>query len=359
MKNIDHLPYIEEHGKALAGALLTWYEQNKRDLPWRKNHNPYRIWISEVMLQQTQVDTVIDYFNRFMVTFPTIEALAGADEEQVLKAWEGLGYYSRAKRLKQAAQVMMLDYDGAFPTTYAETLKLPGIGPYTAGAVMSIAYNLPVPAVDGNVLRVFSRVFNDDRDIGDMKTRKAFEHMAKALLPEDSRHFNQALMELGATVCTPKNPRCEACPIHALCRAKASLRQKDLPVKKKRQKNIPLEMEVALVRHDHHTLIVKRSSEGLLADLWGFPIVKRDEALQDGMSIHDDLEEFLGVKVKPTGEIKKAKHVFSHRTWHMTLYAFDIDHKVRPHFPQVEWIDLTKESDFPLPTAFKKLIVHM
>lgn len=358
MITIDHLPYIKEHGEELAEDLLTWYQQNKRDLPWRKNHNPYRIWISEVMLQQTQVDTVIDYFNRFMTRFPTIESLAGADEEHVLKVWEGLGYYSRAKRLKQAAEVMMLDYDGTFPQTYAETLKLPGIGPYTAGAVLSIAHNLPLPAVDGNVLRVFARVFEDNRDIGDMKTRKAFEHMAKALLPEDSRHFNQALMELGATICTPKNPRCGDCPIHKLCIANTSHTQKDLPVKKKRQKNTPLEMEVALVRYKDYTLIVKRPSEGLLADLWGFPIIKRDEALGDGMSIHDELEDFLGVSVKLKGKIKKAKHVFSHRTWHMTLYEFRVNHMVKPHFPQVEWIDLTQESDFPLPTAFRKLITH-
>lgn len=356
MITIDHQPYIDTYGEAIANALLTWYHISKRDLPWRENHHPYRIWISEVMLQQTQVDTVIGYFNRFMKAFPTIESLAYAQEEQVLKIWEGLGYYSRAKRLKQAAEVIVKDYNGSFPSTYEQVIKLPGVGPYTAGAVLSIAHNLPLPAVDGNVLRVFARVFEDDRDIGDMKTRKAFEKMAIALLPEDARHYNQSLMELGATVCTPKKPKCEVCPIHSYCKAHASNKQTDLPVKKKRQKNKPLHMEVALVQHGNSTLIVKRPTEGLLADLWGFPIIKRDEALASGKSIQLELEDFLGTTVSFVGEVKEAKHVFSHRTWHMTLYKFDMDSMVEPHYPQVAWIDLTKESDLPLPTAFKKLI---
>lgn len=352
----DHLDYMKTIKEPMAKALLKWYHLHKRDLPWRKNHNPYGIWISEVMLQQTQVDTVIDYYHAFMDAFPAIHHLATAPEEKVLKIWEGLGYYSRAKRLKQAAEIMVRDYGGSFPTTYKEVLSLPGIGPYTAGAVLSIAHNQPLPAVDGNVLRVFARVFLDDRDIGDMKTRKAFEDMARYLLPEDSRHYNQSLMELGATVCTPKNPSCDVCPIHTYCQAKAHHQQGVLPYKKKRQKNISLYMEVAMLRSMGQTLIVKRPSEGLLADLWGFPIIKRDDALPDGMTIHDELEDFLGVPVSYQGEVKKAKHVFSHRTWHMTMYAFEVEKMVTPSHPQVAWIKLDEETDFPLPTAFKKLI---
>ena len=193
--------------------LLDWYHINHRKLPWRDQFDPYKIWLSEIMLQQTQVTTVIDYFNRFVKTYPTVQDLALADEDSVLKLWEGLGYYSRARRLIPCAKMVVELFDGEFPKDYKKIIKLPGVGSYTAGAVLSIAYNIKLPAVDGNVMRVYSRLFNMDADISDAKSKKIFEEKVFDTLPEDRRHYNQALMELGATICTPKSPKCMACPI--------------------------------------------------------------------------------------------------------------------------------------------------
>ncbi|MGB8955280.1 MAG: A/G-specific adenine glycosylase, partial [Tumebacillaceae bacterium] len=204
-----------------AGArLLAWYEENKRDLPWRRTRDPYAIWVSEVMLQQTRVETVIPYWHRFLEQFPTIDALAKAPEEQVLKAWEGLGYYSRGRNLQKGAQAVQERHHGIVPDALDEMLALPGVGPYTAGAVLSIAYDRPVPAVDGNVFRVLSRIFLIEEDIMKPKTRKTFEGIAEFMIPEGyAASFNQGLMELGATVCIPKNPRCALCPVREQCSA--------------------------------------------------------------------------------------------------------------------------------------------
>ncbi len=356
INNAQQIDYIRENASKIAEKLLDWYGENKRDLPWRRNHDPYSIWISEVMLQQTQVGTVIDYFIDFMKKFPTVKDLAEASEDEVLKAWTGLGYYSRAKRLKQTAVILQEKYDGLFPKDFDKVIKLPGIGPYTAGAILSIAYNLRFPAVDGNVLRVFSRLFNDHRDIGDTKTQQSFEEVALKLLPADCRHFNQGLMELGSQVCLPKNPRCEICPVHSLCLSHQYGCEKLLPFKKARVKNIQLDMEVAWVEYNNLILIIKRPSEGLLASLWGFPIIERNLTLQEGLSIKEELEVLLGTTVELLEPLKKAKHVFSHRTWNMTLYRFKAFKKIIPDTPETEWIDLQQLRNYPFPTAFKKLV---
>lgn len=215
-------------------ALLTWFEANKRDMPWRRTYAPYHIWLSEIMLQQTQVATVIPYFERYIKKYPTIEDLAEGDETEVLKLWEGLGYYSRARRLIPCAQQVMRDHNGKFPKDYKTLIKLPGIGPYTAGAILSIAYNLKFPAVDGNVKRVFSRMYEIDEPVNDPKQHKVFETLVQEVIPDDARNFNQAIMELGALICKPSSPNCGACPVTDNCLAYKNGHQQVLPLYKKK-----------------------------------------------------------------------------------------------------------------------------
>ena len=253
--------------------LLAWYDENKRDLPWRKTRDPYHIWVSEIMLQQTRVDTVIPYFENFIERFPTIDEIAEADEEDVLKAWEGLGYYSRARNLQAAVREVKESYGGVVPNNEEEISTLKGVGPYTAGAILSIAYGKPVPAVDGNVMRVLSRILLVYDDISKAKTRKAFEQAVRELIPNDeASSFNQALMELGAVVCTPKSPGCLLCPVRSECRAFHEGVQTELPVKAKKKRPKPVPIAVAVLENANgQFLISKRPNKGLLANLWEFP----------------------------------------------------------------------------------------
>lgn len=345
--------------------LLDWYFIRQRSLPWREDHNPYRIWLSEVMLQQTQVATVIDYYKRFLAAYPTVHDLAAADEDSIFKLWEGLGYYSRARNLMKCAKIVVSEHNGIFPNDLKQMLKLPGIGPYTAGAILSIAYNAAVPAVDGNVLRVMSRVYESYLDISDPKTRPVIEQRLYKCLPEDSRHFNQALMELGATICTPKNPNCSHCPVSSDCLAFQKQVMSDLPVKLKKQSKTHHAVPVAYVTHKDKVLLIKRSDEGLLSGLWGFPAVTleaeengsdyaelQQQALQAWLSEYMDLEVSL-VKQLPLGI---ADHVFTHKVWHMTLWHFEASRLVSVDMPQMTWVRRQDIKDFALPTAFVKLI---
>jgi len=262
--------------------LLEWYFLNARDLPWRESHDPYRIWLSEVMLQQTQVVTVIGYFLRFVARFPTVQALASAEEDEVFKLWEGLGYYSRARRLIPCARAVVAQHGGVFPGSLEEMLKLPGVGPYTAGAVLSIAYNQRIPAVDGNVLRVASRWYAYDTDIRLPLAHKAIETRLMAEMPEDARHFNQALMELGACVCTPKNPACDRCPVAEECEALRLGLVEVLPFKSKAKAKVESEKVVAYVTCGELVLIEKRAPDVLLGSLWGFPVMDLPEGVELG-----------------------------------------------------------------------------
>ncbi|MFK7691501.1 A/G-specific adenine glycosylase [Paenibacillus sp. HJGM_3] len=258
--------------------LLAWYKAHRRDLPWRRSRDPYHIWISEVMLQQTRVDTVIPYYHRFLEKFPTLEALADAPEEDVLKQWEGLGYYSRARNLQAAVREVKEGYGGTVPDTLEAVSSLKGVGPYTAGAILSIAYNRPEPAVDGNVMRVLSRFFLLQDDIAKPSTRVRIEALAKSLIPEgEARDFNQALMELGATVCTPKSPSCLTCPVMEHCAARLEGMTEALPVKAKAKPPRPEARLVAFVEgtgaHSGRFLIRQRPQDGLLARMWELPHV--------------------------------------------------------------------------------------
>lgn len=329
----------------IQDALLAWYKIHQRKLPWRENHDPYRIWLSEIMLQQTQVATVIDYFNRFIEKYPTVYDLAKAKEDHVLNLWEGLGYYSRARRLIPCAKMIVENFGGSFPKTVEQMLSLPGVGTYTAGAVLSIAYNIKAPAVDGNVMRVYSRVFMMADDLSQSKSKKVFEDKVIKTLPEDVRHYNQSLMELGARICTPK-PKCYECPIRTFCLAYANDVVMKYPVKSKKTKKKKKNMTVCLIEKEGYILIEKRPTSGLLAGMWGLPTF--EETVEAGL---DD----YNLQVTDYQEIFTDKHVFTHLVWHMTLYRVHVESMERTDYPFTQWIKKEALEDYPLPTAFKKL----
>ncbi|WP_339149343.1 MULTISPECIES: A/G-specific adenine glycosylase [unclassified Sutcliffiella] len=303
--------------------LITWFEREQRDLPWRKDQDPYKVWVSEIMLQQTKVDTVIPYFNSFIEQFPNIQSLAEAEEDRVLKAWEGLGYYSRARNLQSAVREVHESYDGVVPNTAKVISTLKGVGPYTTGAILSIAYGVPEPAVDGNVMRVLSRILLIEDDIAKPKTRKVFEEVIRDLISKDNpSFFNQGLMELGAIVCTPTSPSCLLCPVREHCRAFAEGVQTQLPVKtkKKSTKQVALVAGI-LVDEEGRFLIHRRPSEGLLANLWEFPnFVKVDELGTAKQQLHQLMKTEYEMEVSVEEYLCDIKHVFSHLVWDVNVY---------------------------------------
>jgi A/G-specific adenine glycosylase len=307
--------------------LLNWYKEEQRDLPWRKDQDPYKVWVSEIMLQQTRVDTVIPYFNRFIEKFPTIEALADADEESVLKAWEGLGYYSRVRNLQAAVREVKENYNSKVPNTPEEIKSLKGVGPYTAGAILSIAYGVPEPAVDGNVMRVFSRILTIWDDIAKASSRKVFEQAVRELISHDNpSYFNQALMELGALICTPTSPACLLCPVREHCLAFEEGVQNELPVKTKKKSMKHIELIAAVLKdQEGKYLIHKRPSEGLLANLWEFPNVEKSQLVKPKDILHDFLKKDFQVDIQLEKEsLTTIPHVFSHLTWNIDVYSGEI-----------------------------------
>lgn len=327
----------EEKIKTFQETFLTWYHKEKRNLPWRATNDPYAIWISEIMLQQTRVETVIGYFYRFMEQFPTIQDLAAAEEQKLLKVWEGLGYYSRARNLKAAAQQIVAEFDGEMPQSIEEIRSLKGIGPYTAGAIGSIAFGLPEPAIDGNVMRVVSRLFCIEADIAKASSRRPFDEAMRTIIsPDEPGEFNQALMDLGSRICTPTIPKCEECPISQYCLAYAENRQTDFPVKSKKAKPKDVYYIAGAIEDQGSFLLVQRPETGLLASMWHFPLVEvtkeqyealqrtwaKEEQLQLDLIAEDDaLEIFPDLPVvwqkRHFGEIT---HIFSHLKWHVLLF---------------------------------------
>lgn len=308
---------VLEHKKEFREALLTWYQAEKRDLPWRRTSNPYYIWISEVMLQQTRVDTVIPYYERFIAKYPTMENLAIAEEDELLKMWEGLGYYSRARNLQTGVREVVEIYGGKVPTNRKEISKLKGVGPYTAGAVLSIAFGVPEHAVDGNVMRVLSRILLIEDDITIPKTKRIFEDVVMDLIdPQDPSSFNQGLMELGATICTPK-PKCLLCPVRDYCAAFYEGRQEAFPVrtKKKKGKVIPV-ASFAIQNEQGEWLLKQRPEKGLLANLWEFPMVE----LTTKKSAQEILLEQHQIKIPNPNDLISFKHIFTHLTWEVKSY---------------------------------------
>jgi len=312
----ENMRIIEEKEK-FRQALITWYNEEKRDLPWRQTSDPYYIWVSEVMLQQTRVDTVIPYYNRFIDKYPTMESLATADEEELLKMWEGLGYYSRARNLQSGVREVVENYGSLVPNNRKDISTLKGVGPYTAGAVLSIAFGVPEHAVDGNVMRVMSRLLIIEEDITIPKTKRIFEEVIMSLIDQqDPSSFNQGIMELGATICTPR-PKCLLCPVREFCAAFDEGRQDELPVrtKKKKGKVIPV-VSFVIQNEEGDWLLRKRPKSGLLANLWEFPIVE----YKNNLSPANHFTGETGLEIKSLSEIIEFKHIFTHITWEMKAF---------------------------------------
>jgi A/G-specific adenine glycosylase len=302
--------------------LLAWFAAYARDLPWRRNRTPYRVWLAEVMLQQTQVDAVIPYYERFLARFPTVESLAGASLEEVLKLWEGLGYYARARNLRAAARKIVVEHDGQFPETFEDLLALPGVGRYTAGAVASIAFGQDVPAVDGNVRRVLARVFAIQEDVARSRVQRELEALATSLLPPgQAGAFNEALMELGATICTPRAPGCGHCPLRELCQAWAEGDPESLPIKRSR-KRVPHYEVAAAVACDAagRVLVAQRNADDMLGGLWEFPGGRREDGETLEECLAREMREELAVVVEVGEQLLIVKHAYTH--FRITLHAF-------------------------------------
>ncbi len=335
---------------AIVQPLLAWYDENKRDLPWRGTTDPYKVWVSEIMLQQTRVAAVLPYYHAWMEELPTVEALAAVEESRLMKLWQGLGYYSRARNLRKAARVIVDGLGGRFPNTYEELLRLPGIGDYTAGAIASIAFGQPVPAVDGNVLRVAARAANMDGDILEPKVRRIFREIMASAMPQDRPGtFNQALMDLGATVCLPNgSPLCEQCPLSALCEANRLGIQETLPFRKKKTARRTEKMTVYLLLRDGKIALRRREDRGLLAGLWEFPNVpgKLEESAA--------AQERSRWNLTPTDWHKKieAKHIFTHVEWHMTGYLLTAGGEEG----DFTWADRAELEALAVPSAFAKYL---
>ncbi len=368
----------EDKIKEFQRIILDWYDEQKIDLPWRRNQNPYYIWISEVMLQQTRVDTVIPYFEKFIREFPEIIDLAKAPEEKVLKMWEGLGYYSRARNLKAAAEQIMIKHEGVFPNKPEEIIQLKGIGPYTAGAISSMAFNLPTPAIDGNLMRVLSRLFEIDLDISKAKNRKVFETVALYLIDHNRPgDFNQALMDLGRTICTPKNYFPEQSPVKDFNASYLNDTWQEYPVKKAKKKPTPLSyLALAIQNEKGEYLIEKRDENGLLANMWMFPLIDVEEMLTDGewklfeaqtferleanykLFVEKQLKEYYNLSVSLEEQTSGVvEHVFSHRIWNLSIFEAKID-EASIHQKLTEdyaWVSVENSDQFAFPTVQKKL----
>ncbi|MDT2756803.1 A/G-specific adenine glycosylase [Enterococcus asini] len=368
--------------KNLQEDFLNWYDQNRRNLPWRENHDPYRIWISEIMLQQTRVVTVIDYFYRFMAAFPDIATLAVAPEEQLLKIWEGLGYYSRARNIQAAAKEMVEKFNGQMPRTLPEIASLKGIGPYTAGAIASIAFGLPEPAIDGNVMRVVSRLFEIDADIAKPASRKVFDQGMRQILPKTAPgDFNQAMMDLGSSICTPKSPNCAVCPLQNYCLAYQKGNQENYPVKTKKQPPKPMYyLAFAIENSEQEYGLIQRGEQGLLAKMWTFPLLEvtkeeyqryqrsyntgqlelertadLDFVAEEALPELPNLAIDLGNVVWQTRHLGEISHIFSHLKWQVLLFY---GRQIQENSPsdQVRWVSAHDFPNFVFPKPQQKLV---
>ncbi len=335
---------IEAIKTELPKALLAWFDGNQRTLPWRSMPTPYRVWVSEIMLQQTRVEAVKPYFERFMEELPDISALAACEEERLLKLWEGLGYYNRVRNLQKAARMLVEAGKDSLPDNYEELCKLPGIGSYTAGAIASIAFGKIAPAVDGNVLRVLARVFLEDGDVLSQKVKRSMEELALSMIPETRPgDFNQALMELGAMVCVPNGrPDCEACPLQALCGANQEGRTSEFPVKAKKKARRVEKKTVFLLLADGKVALRKREEAGLLAGLYEFPNAEGHLGRKAAL----DWVKGQGLSPVHIERLEDAKHIFSHVEWHMKAYAVQLAGWREPSDGTVR--EKNKEKDAPV-----------
>ncbi len=344
---------------AIRAALLAWFEREARDLPWRRTQDPYRIWVSEIILQQTRVDQGLPYYERFIAAFPDVNALAAAPLDHVIKLWEGLGYYTRARNLHSAAQRVATEHGGQLPQR-AELLQLlPGVGRYTAAAVASIAFGERVAVVDGNVKRVLSRLFNIEESIDDTATEHRLWELANVLVPRHAPgDFNQAMMELGARICVPRAPDCDACPVAAWCEARAAGVAAERPVRKAKAAPKQKELLAAAIARDGAYLLMRRPDEGLLAGLWEFPSFELTRAAH-----HDDFllaacEAELGLRIKPGGLLGTVKHAYTHFKVSVTLYACrHVSGEPAPkQHTEFAWVAKEALSDYALHKSQQKMV---
>ncbi len=337
-----------EQLKNLPQVLLPWFDANKRDLPWRHTKNPYHIWLSEIMLQQTRVEAVKGYYARFLEALPTVQALAACDDDALHKLWEGLGYYSRVRNLKKAAQVIMETHGGQFPKEYEQILSLPGIGEYTAGAISSIAFNQKTPAVDGNVLRVYARLMNDSTPIDSPAMKQRVRRELTEIYPDRAGDFTQALMELGATLCGPNwTPRCGECPCRDVCRAYAAKTAEKLPVKSPKKQKTRQQRTVFILECDGCFALTKRPATGLLASLWQFPDT---EGMLD-LSAAAQMVESWGSPVRDVRRQLEKKHIFTHIIWEMRGFYMEVKAKS----DKFTWFSAQQIAEnAALPTAYRQ-----
>lgn len=330
----------------MQNSLINWYNQNKRDFPWRERQDAYAIWISEIMLQQTTTEAVIPYYNRFLERFNTVEALASASLEDVYKLWEGLGYYRRAKHIHETAQIIVKEYQGKFPNQYQDVLSLKGIGPYTAGAICSIAFHQEVPAIDGNVLRIIARHFLIKDNIALPATQKKITSIVSKLIKGyDASSFNQGLMDLGATICRPKNPKCDCCPIQKKCLAFQKQQQMVLPILIKNIKHQELNYITGIITYKNQFLLLQNPS-GLLENLYGFIQYE----LESPYSFVEMFKKQYHADLSVVSYIQDVSHTFTHRKWHMHIYHFVLDK------PFHHLYTLDEINQLPISTAHLKVL---
>jgi A/G-specific adenine glycosylase len=345
--------------RAFARALLRWYDENRRDLPWRRTRDPYAIWVSETMLQQTQVATVVGYYERWMRRFPTLTSLARASEEAVLAEWQGLGYYSRARNLKRGAQEVVDHRGGSLPRRASELLTLPGIGPYSAGAIASIAFDEPTPVVDGNVARVLCRIFGIEGDPKSGPIRKRLWDEAAALVPKvRAGDFNQALMELGATVCTPTRPRCPTCPLRKRCIAHRAGRTGELPMASPRPATVHLHRVAAVVVHRRRLLLVQSPPDSRRwRGLWLLPTSDVNEGEPSSRALRRALGAAIGRQVEPGGLLTAVRHSFTHHRITLDAYHCPLRQPPLPRAsPPMRWWPLDELEEAPLPAPYRRIV---
>ena len=337
--------------------LLEWYDKRARILPWRSKPTPYRVWVSEIMLQQTRVEAVKPYFERFMKALPTVKKLAACPEDELLKLWEGLGYYNRVRNMQKAAQMLVKENKGEVPALFEDLIKLPGIGKYTAGAISSIAFGIPVPAVDGNVLRVITRINADESDISKDSVKQAISRELQGIIPmRRAGDFNQALIELGAIVCVPNGPaKCSECPVAHLCEAKKQERISEFPKKAPKKPRTIEEKTVLMIKDGDKVAIRKRPKTGLLAGMYELPNVEgylsEDEVLS--------LVKSYGLAPLFIQKLEMSKHIFTHKEWHMTGYAIRVE-ELEGETEEMIFVERkTIEENYPIPSAFAAYARHM
>ncbi len=345
----------------LQQRLLNWFQNNARDLPWRETYSPYHVWISEIMLQQTQMDRVVDYFTRWLKRFPAIEDIAVANEDEVLKLWEGLGYYTRAKNIIKSARILTTQYSNKLPQDYSLLLKLPGIGKYTAGAIMSIAFNKEYPIVDANIERFFARMFNLAKPVKDKEIQIFIWDKARVLIPKGrAREFNQALMEFGAIVCISKNPRCRICPISDDCQAFKMGLVAERPVLSDPPKTIFIEMTTGILQHNGRILIQKRKAKGVWANLWEFPGGRLEPGETPEMALVREYAEETALNVGKLKKITTVKH--SYTVYRVTLHCYYcniIDGRFEPVLQTAQehrWVKPEELSEYSFPAGHRKLM---